>query len=206
MLLVRVPAFVVDGDVGDAALDEPAGDEAGLAESVAAVPIARLGRFLRQVEELPGVAEHELVRLFLGAVELPESAVGGHGLAQLVELVKERPARALALVGHAFGDDAFHGERLLAGVAACREGLVALAEESRFRESPLGRRQHDVRRHEALVAVVVALEDGDDRADGREDKPSGPAAGLRYVGRRLVSVHAVGHAADDAVLVGLFGK
>ena len=64
---MRVPAaVVVDGDVGDAALHQAPRRQAGLPEGVAAVAVAQLVLLLRQVEDLAGVAQDQLVGLLLG--------------------------------------------------------------------------------------------------------------------------------------------
>ena len=50
VVLVRVPAAVGDGDEPHAGFDQPAGQQAALAELVLAVGLAELGVFLREVE------------------------------------------------------------------------------------------------------------------------------------------------------------
>ena len=93
------------------------------------------------------------------------------------------------------------------GVAAGGERLVARSQEAGFGEPALRLGQHDVGRDQPLVAGVVALEQRDHGADARKDQPAaGRAPGLHQVGRRLVAVVAVRHAADDRVLVGLLGQ
>ena len=58
MLLVRVPALVVDGDVRDAVFDQPPRHQAGLSKPVSPVSIPKFGAFLRQIKQLAGVAEY----------------------------------------------------------------------------------------------------------------------------------------------------
>ena len=98
-------------------------------------------------------------------------------------------------------------KRGLAGIAAGGEGLVARAQEAGFGEAALRLGEHDVGRDQALVAGVVALEQRDHRADaGIDIAAAGHAAGLHHVGGGFVAVDAVGHAADEGILVGLLGQ
>ena len=111
VLLVRVPALVVDGDVGHAALDQPPRHQAGLPERVAAVALAQLVLLLREVEHLAGVAEDQVVGLLLGLSRAPSSCgVAWHGVLERVQLVQQLAPVPLPLVGDALGDDAFDGE------------------------------------------------------------------------------------------------
>ncbi len=126
---------------------------------------------------------------------------------QRVDVVQQVAAGFLTLEGDAFGDDAFDDELGRRGVAAGGERLVARAQEPGFGEPALRLGQHDVGRDQPLVAGVVALEQRDHGADAGKDQPAaGRAPGLHQVGRRLVAVVAVRHAADDGVLVGLLGQ
>ena len=205
--LVRIPALVVDGDVGDAALHQPARHQAGLPEGVAAVALPQVVLFLREVEDLARVAQDQLVGLALGVGGGGELRVGRERVGQRVEAGEVFAPRLLPLVGDALRHHAFDGEARLAGVAAGGEGLVARAEEAGFGEAALRLGEHDVGRNQPLVAGVVALEERDHRAHARVDvAPAGGEAGLHHVGGRLMRVHAVRHAADDGVLVRLLGE
>ena len=77
VLLVRVPAGVVDGDIGHAALDEPPGQQARLPELVAAVAVAELVLLLRQVEDLAGIAEDQVVGLLFRFLQARQPRVVG---------------------------------------------------------------------------------------------------------------------------------
>ena len=178
MLLVRVPALVVDGDVGDAALDQPPRHQAGLAEGVAAVTVAQVVLLLRQVEDLAGVAEDQVVGLLLGLLG------GGQLRDRPAWPVPACPACGATRAGPAAaasempcGHDAFDGKPALRRVAAGGKRLVARPEEPRLGEPPLQLRQHDVRRNQPLVAGVVSLEERDHRPDARKDHPGRRAAG-----------------------------
>ena len=66
MLFVRVPAFVVDGDVRDAVFDQPPRHQARLPERVAAVAFSQIVFLLGEIEQFARVAQNQVVRLFLG--------------------------------------------------------------------------------------------------------------------------------------------
>ena len=76
--------LVVDGDVGDAALDQPPRHQAGLAERVAAVAVAQVVLLLREVEDLAGIAEDQVVGLLLGVVEGGQLRVALQGVPERV--------------------------------------------------------------------------------------------------------------------------
>ena len=85
VLLVSVPALVVDGDVGHAFFNESARHEAALAEGVATVGITNLLIFKGEIEELAGVAEDHLVGLLLRVRDGFQRGVSGQGSAERVE-------------------------------------------------------------------------------------------------------------------------
>ena len=174
VLLVRVPALVVDGDVGNAALDQSPGHQARLAEGVAAVAVAKVVFLLRQIEHLAGVAQDQVVGLLLRVFVGGELGVAGQGMAERVELFQQVAAVLLPLVGDALGHDAFDGEPLLGRIAAGGEGLVAGAQEAGLGEPPLRLGEHDVRRQQSAVTGLVASEQRD----------HGPGAGIDLAGRR----------------------
>ena len=179
MLLVRVPALVVDGDVGDAAFDQPPRHQAGLPERVAAVAVAQLVFLLREIEHLAGVAEDQVVGLFLGLRRRPSARrrLAWHARS-VFSLCSNSRRSLLPLVGDALGDDAFDGEPGLRRIAAGGEGFVARAQESGLGEPSLRLGQHDVGRNQALVAGVVALEQRDHGAR-RRDRPAARPASAR---------------------------
>ena len=118
--------------------------------------------------------------------------------------MQQLTAAGLTLVRDVPRDNPLHGEALRVGVAAGGERLVARPQEARLVEAALGPGQHDVGWDEAGVAAIVPLELRDDGPEGRVNQPAaGLAAGLDDVRSGLVAVIAVGHAADDGVLVGL---
>ena len=133
----------------------------------------------RQVEHLAGVAENQVVGLLLAPVELLEAAGSpGMALPSVSSVVEQLAAARAGARRRCPGDDALDRERLLVGIAAGGERLVALSQEARLGEPALRLGQHDVGRDQPLVAVVVALEQRDHGAR-RRDRPAGP--GLRPV-------------------------
>src|ERR1039458_4682634 len=143
ILAVRVPALIVDRDAPNSPLHQAPRRQAGLAEGVAAIAVAHLVFFLRQVEHLARIAEDELVRLLLGLVQSLDEAVVLHGLPEGVELVEQVAAVALALVGNALGHHTLHREAGLCRVAAGGERPIALAQETVLGKAPLRLREHD---------------------------------------------------------------
>ena len=130
---------------------------------------------------------------------------GRHRVAHRVHLAEQFAAGLLPVVGDAPGDDAFHLEPRRVRVAAGGKGLELRPQEALFGEPPLRLGQHHVGRNHALVAG--ALEQREHGPDARIGQPlAGRVPGLHQVGRRFVAVVAVGHAADQRVLVGLLGQ
>ena len=124
ILLVRVPAaVVVDGDVRDAALDQPARHQAGLPEGVAAVTLSQLVLLLREIEHLARVAQDQVVGLLLALLGGGQLRIARHGVLQRVELVEQLAPVLLPLVGDARRDHAFHREPALAGSPPVAKGL-----------------------------------------------------------------------------------
>jgi hypothetical protein len=150
VLLVRVPAAVVDRHVGHAHFHKATGHQATLTEVVATVAIAQGFVLPAQIEYLAGLAEHRLVGRLLGLVMLTELRIARHRLAQRVQVVHELAAVVLALVADALGDDAFDDKTLPVRVAPGRQRLVVLTEATAFTESPLRLGQHDIGRDRAL--------------------------------------------------------
>jgi hypothetical protein len=98
VVLVGVPARVVDRHVRHALLYEPARDEARLPELRAPVPVAQRVGLGREVERARAGAEDQLVRLLLGPRERAHRRVVGQRLAQRVEPVEARRSRCCASV------------------------------------------------------------------------------------------------------------
>ena len=174
MLLVRVPALVVDGDVGDAALDQPPRHQAGLPEGVAAVAVPQLVLLLREIEDLARVAQDQVVGLLLalrrGRQLRHRPCMACSSVFSLWSSSRRSRCRSSEMPWATTPSTA---NRALRRVAAGGEGLVARAQEARLGEPPLRLGQHDVGRNQPLVAGVVALEQRDHRADAR-DRPSRP--------------------------------
>src|ERR1017187_7745975 len=181
--------------------------QARLSKGVAAVEVAQVVLLLGEIEHFAGIAQNQFVGLLLGLFGGGELGIAGQGVGQGIELVQVLAASVLALVGDALRHHAFHGKARLGRVAAGGERFVARAQETGFAEASLGLGEHDVGRDETLVSGVIALEEGDHRAHAGVDLvPARQAAGLHGIGRRLVGVDAVRHAADEGILVGLFGE
>ena len=94
ILLVRVPALVVDRDVGNAVLDQPPRHQARLPERVAAIAVAQFLLFLREVEQFAFVAEDQLVGLLLATRGGHHRGVAAEGMLVGVQLAsKSRRSR-----------------------------------------------------------------------------------------------------------------
>ena len=118
--------------------------------------------------------------------------------------MEQLPPVLLALVGNALGHDAFHREARLRRVAAGGEWPITLGQETVLGEPALRLSEHDVRRNQAACRGSLTLEQGYHRSGAGVDQPLARLpAGLHRVGSGFVGVDAVGHAADDGVLVGL---
>ncbi len=114
---------------------------------------------------------------------------------------------ALPLVGDAGRYHAFHGKPRLPGVAPGRKRLVSRPQEARLREPPLRLGQHNIGRNQPLVSRLGPFEERHHRPHAREDIPAAlRPRRLHHVGGGLMAVVAMGHAADDGILVGLFGQ
>ncbi len=90
ILLVRVPAaFVVDGDVGNAAFDQPPRHQAGLPEGVAPVAVPQIVLLLRQIEDLAGVAQDQVVGLLFALGGGGQFGIARQDMRQRVQLVEQ---------------------------------------------------------------------------------------------------------------------
>ncbi len=113
----------------------------------------------------------------------------------------------LTLFGNPLGHDPFHCEARSVRIAAGGERFVFGAQEARLGKTSLGLRQHDVGRNQAFVAGVSAEESGDNAAGtGIDQRAAGRVPGLGHVGRRLMAVLPMCHAANDRVLVRQLGQ
>ena len=170
VLLVRVPALVVDRDVGHAVFDQPPRHQAGLPERVAAVAVAQVVLLLRQIEHLAGVAEDQFVGLFLGFWPSAVSEASSFRACPKVSSLWSRSRRSrCCCVGDALGDDALDGEPALGRIAAGGERFVARCPGSRPPRSAPAARSTRCRAESAAVAGVVALEQRDHGADAGKD-------------------------------------
>ena len=199
---------VVDGDVRNAALDQAPRGQAGLSEGVAAVPVAQGVLLLGKIEHLARVAQDQLVGLLFSLVHGLQRGVALEGLFERVQVVQELAAGLLALVGDALSDHALHGEAGLLRIAAGGEGRVTRSQEARLGEAAQRLGEHDVGRDQAAIPGVEALEQRVPRRRRRDTRVRSPGflPGLHHVSRRFMGVDAVRQAADDGVLVGLFGQ
>ena len=198
----------IHGDEPDAALDQPAGQQAALAEPGAAVPVAERGRLGGEVERLARLgAGHHPEGAFEVGVEQPGV---GRRLERADGPVDRRAERPPARLAHRrdvirrqqVGDL----ERLVIGIGIEDERVIRLAEVSggvSVRQVAAGRAdrlgQHDIRRR----VVPRPLELGHHRAIRRMLGPAGEQpAGLHHLvpgvvdGRRRVV-----HRADQRDLV-----
>ena len=124
ILLVRVPAaLVVDGDVRNAAFDQPPRHQARLPEGVAAVTISQLVFLLRQIEHLARVAQDQVIGLFFSLGGGGQFRIARQDMGQRVQLVQQLAPLLLPLVGNALRHHAFHREGRFGGIAAGGEGL-----------------------------------------------------------------------------------
>ncbi len=153
LLLVRVPAaFVVDGDVRNAAFDQPARHQAGLAESVAAVTVAQFVLLLRQIEHLAGIAQDQVVSLLLTLGGGGQFGVAGQDVGQRVQLVQQlAPARAGAGSEMPWLTTPSTANGRSGRIAARGEGLIARTQEAGLGKASLRLGQHDVRRNQSAI-------------------------------------------------------
>ena len=116
-------AFVVDGDVRDAAFDQPARHQAGLPEGVAAIALPQLVLLLREIEHLARIAEDQVVSLLLALVGGGQLGIAGHGVFERVELVQQLAPVVLALVRDAGATTPSTANRLCPGSPPVAKGL-----------------------------------------------------------------------------------
>ena len=206
VFLVGVPAGIIDGDIRNAAFNQPPCDEAGLAEFGTAIAITHLGFFLREVEHFRAITENHVVSHVLGLGGRNDLRVGGQILRERVQLMQQFTPLVLVLRGDTRSDDALHGERRLRGVAASCKGPKPRTQKAGFIETALGFGENDVGRNQPFVTGIVASEQGRHGASaGINHAAAGLPPSLHHVGGGLVSVVAMGHAADDGIFVRLLG-
>ncbi len=196
---VHVPAARGDLHERDARLHQPAGQQAALAEGVAAVGVAEGRVFLLQVERLhPGREDH--VRRLLVQRRVIRHPIRASRAGEPVALQgtqQSQPAGEPVFTGgqgHVGGrlQGVGHGER-----------LVIHAQETRAR-SPAAVADRD---HVRQVELRVAQLGGDVAAEVRVlDRARGHVAGVQVVRRPLVVAFLVGHGPDQGDLVHDLGR
>ena len=87
MLLVRIPASVVNGYIRDAAFDQPASHQTCLAKSVHTVAFSEFLFFLGNIEYLARIAQDQVISLFFTLLHRRQLRIAFHCPAQGVELV-----------------------------------------------------------------------------------------------------------------------
>ncbi len=166
----------VEGDEGDAGLDEAAGEHCLLTPEVLAVAVADGLGLLGEVERLAGAATEEkldglavvdvqgveLAGTFQLAAEAVEVAEQGAAVEEAVLREAGRQAEEVA-GGFAAGIDADVGINREPGSVVGDEGVVAAAEVTGVGEVGTGGLKGDVRGHARSVGPAVL---GDDGADG----------------------------------------
>ena len=159
IIFVRVPAaLVVNGDIRDAAFDQPPRHQARLPKRVLAITLSQVALFLRQIEHLARVAQDQVISLFSACAEAASSRIARHGMGQRVQLVQQLAPLALAEFGNFLADHAFHRERCFRWIAPGGKRLEARPQKPRLGKTPLWFGQHNVRRNQPAIIRVVALE------------------------------------------------
>ena len=181
-------------DLYGACLDQAACHQAALAKTRAAVAVAHLVLFLRQVEHLAGVAQNQLVGLVAGRFERCQLQVSRQGAVQCAKLAEIGSPVLLALIRDALRDDAFHRETGLGRVSSGGEGFEASTQKSGFREAALRLGEHDVGRDQSLVPSLIPFEQRNHRADAGIDFF---AAGRYTVAD--IALYAYTHTANESV-------
>ena len=110
VLLMRVPPFVIDGDVRHALLHQPPRDQAGLPEFALSVAFAQFGLFLRQIKHFSGIAQNQLIGRLSRLLGRFQGRIAVHRRRQRVQLLQQLAPILLPLVGDARHHNAFDGE------------------------------------------------------------------------------------------------
>ena len=112
-----------------------------LTELAAPIPAAQFIVFLRKVENLAGIAENQVVRLFFAGRQLLQLAVVGQHPTKRIQLVQQTAPAPLPLLGDTLGDHTFDGELFPRRVSAGGKGFEPRAQKTCLGEAPLRRRQ-----------------------------------------------------------------
>jgi len=205
---VMVPAAVIDGDEGDAGLDEAAGEEGSLAETVAAVGGADFFGLAVDVERGLGLfGGDEVVPLAVVRVKAADGVAGG-GVVVALDFVHELfevSAAAEAPLGEAAGEgDVADAEVRVVRVAVNDEGGVFGPQE--IRAAGAGHRRDGEIRGEAVVLAELVGGDAshagmkaDERPAADRNSRGGPGHHVVVAGSVVPLVVADG--ADDGELV-----
>ena len=222
---VRVPAEAAAVEAAQrhlderhAALHQPAGQQAALAEQVAAVGVAQRVLLVFQVERPAGVAAHEPDGLVVGRQVARRRPRRAGSRRRPFPCLRSRPMRASRWsAGTSRGGSRFcTRERTLGGAwPGCNADRAAVADDQRGEVRPeeagaVGERAgravrgdaHEARQHGVAVDQFL----GDERAEGRVlDLVLGQRAGVHQLGRPRVFALLGGHGANDRHAVGEFG-
>ena len=156
MVAVGVPAAgIVDRHVRDAGFHQPTGDQAFLAEGVAAVTISQVGLLLREVEDLLALAQDQLVGAGLRLAGGLQFGIAGKCPAHGVQAAEQVAAGPLAVVGDPPRDHALDLEPGGVRVAAGGERLVLRTQETLLGEPARRPREDDVRRDDPGVFLAL---------------------------------------------------
>ena len=155
VVLVRIPALVVDRDVGHTAFHESPSGETRLPESRPAVAVTKLVVLLGQIEHGGPVAQNQVVGLVFASLEVCQLGVVRHRRTEHIERAQQLAPPVLPLLGDPFCNNPLDGKRRLGGIASRGERFVARAEEAGFREPSLWLRQDDVRWEEVPLDCPI---------------------------------------------------
>ena len=109
-------------------------------------------------------------------------------------------------IGNAGCDNSLDGKGVAIGVPACRKGLMIGSKETLLGKTSLWAGEYHVGGHEAIVTVFSPPHLRDDGSEAGMYDPSRFVTGLGAVGGRLMGEDAMSHAADNGVVVRLFGQ
>ncbi len=128
---------IVDGDEANPLLDQPTGHQAGLTKRRATVLGPQFVRFLRQVKDLAGITQDQVIGLGFALLDRLHLLRTRGGPGQRIEAGQQFASPALPLVRDPRRDDTFHEEPRLGRIAAGGKWLVARTEEAHFGEPSL---------------------------------------------------------------------
>ena len=205
VVLVRVPAAEGDLDEGHVALDQAAGQEAALAELVAAVAVAQRRGLLFEIERLRRLRTHQTHGPVVGGLVAVRAQAGAAGHEVALQRLQQADAGFVLFAADARRQvEVLHGQRRLGrvgdgqAVVADDERGVLRAEEAGaerlWAEEALRSDADEVRQ----VVLVAAQLLGDERAQRRVlDRPLRQVAGAHQEGGPAVVAFLGGHRADD---------